>query len=89
MLCGRSYINPVPDMTAEIMGMGDVLANWQGMPRITLRAAMAVQSAVGGQGMVRCDSKGKCETNRCSCLKAGCKCNSCCHKSNKICTNHD
>jgi len=89
VLYGRSYINPVPDMTAEMMGMGNVLANWQGMPRITLRAAMAVQSTVGGQGMVRCDCKGKCETNRCSCLREGRKCNSRCHKGNKICTNLD
>ena len=50
---------------------------------------MAVQSAVGGQGFVFCTCKGTCETQKCSCFKAGRKCNSRCHKNNTKCKNLD
>ena len=88
-LYARSYIHPIKDSTAEMHGLQGALDGWREMREVTLRAAMAVQSAVGGQGMLRCDCKGPCSTNKCSCFKAGRKCTSRCHKQNKTCTNHD
>ena len=89
VLYGRSYINPLPNMTPELVGLANALQNWQGMPQISLRGAMAVQSTVGGQGMLRCSCKGKCDNLKCACKKAGRRCNSRCHKGNAVCTNLD
>ena len=89
VLYGRSYINPLPNMTPELVGLANALQNWQGMPQISLRGAMAVQSTVGGQGMLRCSCKGKCDNLKCACKKAGRRCNSRCHKGNTVCTNLD
>ena len=85
----RSYISPVFGSTPELHGLQVALDSWAGMPEVSLRQAMAVQSTVGGQGMVHCNCKGSCESNKCSCFKAGRKCNSRCHKGNTCCTNHD
>ena len=85
----RSYISPVFGSTPELHGLQVALDSWAGMPEVSLRQAMAVQSTVGGQGMVHCNCKGSCESYKCSCFKAGRKCNSRCHKGNTCCTNHD
>ena len=85
----RSYIDPLPGVSPEVMGLATALENWQGMPRVGLREAMRVVSAVGGQGLVHCSCMGECQNNRCACFKAKRKCNSRCHKGNKRCCNHD
>ena len=85
----RSYISPVPGVTPEVMGLKTALESWRGMPEVGLREAMRVVSAVGGQGVVQCACKGKCNSNKCSCFKNGRKCNSRCHKGNTDCCNHD
>ena len=45
-------------------------------------------SVCGGQGYQRCHCRSNCLTKRCSCLKAGLRCNSACH-SHKSCDNVD
>ena len=85
----RSYIAPQWQATPALMGLEECLSGWQGMPRVSLRACVTVQSAVGGQGMLRCDCAAKCATLKCSCFKADRKCNSRCHKGSKKCCNLD
>ena len=85
----RSYIAPQWQATPLLMGLDKCLSGWQGLPRISIRACVAVQSAVGGQGMTRCDCAGKCATLKCSCFKADRKCNSRCHKGSQKCCNLD
>ena len=85
----RSYIAPQWQATPTLMGLEECLSSWQGLPRVSLRACVAVQSTVGGQGMIRCDCAGKCATNKCSCFKADRRCNSRCHKGNQKCCNLD
>ena len=84
----RSYIRPL-EIGPGLMGLQTALESWKGMPKVGLRAAMRVVSAVGGQGLVHCSCKGDCLSGRCACLKAKRKCNSRCHKSNKRCRNCD
>jgi hypothetical protein len=86
----RSYVDPVPNATAALVGLDTVLDSWRGLPQdVSMRMCMRSLSSVGGQGMVRCDCKGGCNKNTCSCFKAGRKCNSRCHKGSTTCTNHD
>ena len=70
-----------------LMGLSDALASWRTLKTISIRAAMAVVSAVGGQGMLRCDCKGTCQKKSCSCFKAERQYNSRCHKRNITCMN--
>jgi len=56
---------------------------------VSLRSAVAAQSASGGQGFIKCNCGGggnKCQTKRCKCYKARLICNSRCHDS-QSCTN--
>jgi len=85
----RSYIQPLPGVSPEVMGLQIALDSWRGMPEVGLREAMRVVSAVGGQGLVHCACKGECNNNRCACVKAKRKCNSRCHKGSTNCRNHD
>ena len=85
----RSYIQPLPGVSPEVMGLQIALDSWRGMPEVGLREAMRVVSAVGGQGLVHCSCKGECNTKRCACFKEKRKCNSRCHKGNTQCRNHD
>ncbi len=71
-------------------GLEDVFNNWKGLPKITEQEAACFVSSVEGQGMVKCNCKGGCTTNSCTCRKAGRLCSSCCHRNNKCCKNsHD
>lgn len=88
-LVSRAYLNPVPNATAALVGLEDVLLKWKSMPTIGIRAVAASSSAAGGQGMAHCNCKGNCKGGKCSCLLAGMKCNSRCHKGNNKCKNHD
>jgi len=75
----------------ELNGLSDTLANWKTMKVITEREAARNESMVGGQGKgdVTCNCKGTCNTNSCSCKKAGRICSSACHRNNFKCVNHD
>jgi hypothetical protein len=44
-------------------------------------------SMTSGQGMTMCSFTGKCNTEHCSCRRAGRECNSRCHKNNTKCCN--
>ena len=57
----------------ELNGLSDALANWKTMKIIMEREAARNESMVGGQGKgdVTCNCKGACNTNQCSCKKAG------------------
>ena len=83
-LYNRSYIAPIPTTTPAAMGLQTALESWRGMPEVGIKAAMRVHSAVGGQGMNRCDCRGKCDKGKCSCYRAGQKCNSRCHKNKSV-----
>ena len=61
-LYARSYINPVPNATPNLMGLQEVYESWQGLPKISEREAARSTSIVGGQGMIRCDCTTKCTT---------------------------
>jgi len=65
----------------EILGLASVPDVWTGLSVIKERKAAASMSMVGGQGKhLGCGCKsGTCRTARCSCFKAGIKCNSNCH----------
>ncbi|KAK7478180.1 hypothetical protein BaRGS_00030541 [Batillaria attramentaria] len=56
---------------------------------VSLRSAVRVQSASGGQGFTKCNCNGikNCQTNR-KCFKAKLNCNSLCHGS-LTCANND
>ena len=75
----------------ELCGLSDALASWKKMKVITEREAARNESMVGGQGKgdVTCNCKGQCNTNQCSCKKAGRICTSACHRNNFNCVNHD
>lgn len=48
---------------------------------IPLRTAANLSSIGSGQGFFKCFCKGKCNSNKCKCKKAGVQCNSKCHNS--------
>jgi hypothetical protein len=75
----------------QLNGLTEALKNWNKMPVITEREAARNESLVGGQGKgdVTCNCKGPCNTDRCSCKKAGRICSSACHRNNSKCSNHD
>ena len=68
----------------------EILSNWRDVRgRISVRAAMAAISPVGGQGHIHCNCKGKCVQKSCKCRKQGLLCNSRCHKTNSRCLNRN
>ena len=75
----------------ELNGLTDALNGWESMKIISEREAARQESIVGGQckGNVTCSCKGKCNSNHCSCKKAGRICSSACHRNNFNCVNHD
>jgi hypothetical protein len=72
-------------------GLTDALNGWESMKVISEREAARKASLVGGQGKgdVTCKCKGSCNTNSCSCFKAGRICCSACHRNNFKCCNND
>jgi len=69
-------------------GLDTVLLTWRTMNRVSPRAGVSAISMFGGQGHLHCSCKGKCDSNRCACKKAGVLCNSRCH-SGHVCKNND
>ena len=55
---------------------------------LTLREIVRAKSICGDQGFKKYSCRSNCLTQRCSCLKAGLRCNSACH-SHKSCSNVD
>lgn len=55
--------------------------------QLSLREIVRAQSVASGQGYRRCLCTQSCGTKRCSCLRAGLRCNSACHSGSKLCTN--
>jgi len=55
---------------------------------LTLREIVRADSVCGGQGYQKCQCRGHCLLRRCSCFKAGLRCNSACH-NHRICDNID
>ena len=79
---------PGPSNNRLLCGLESAFEEWQGLPKVTEREAARVVSAVGGQGFnIVCHCQGTCDTNRCSCKKAGVLCNSKCHAGNVKCLN--
>eukprot|EP00967_Tisochrysis_lutea_P132656 scaffold231901_cov28-Tisochrysis_lutea.AAC.1 len=72
----RAYLKPLPQSTPVLLGLHNVLNEWQGMPSVGIRQIAASLSHAGGQGMLHCACAGMCETHRCKCRKAGRECNS-------------
>ena len=54
-----------------------------------MRQGVEAFSITKGQGYVKCSCKGTCANDKCTCFKAGRKCNSRCHAKNGNCQNHD
>ena len=53
----------------------------------SVREAVKLLSVGGGQGMLKCNCSGQCDSNRCSCKKNNLICNSRCHGGNTKCAN--
>ena len=86
----RSYIKPLPNATPTLMGLQSTLDGWRELEQdVSIRTLAKSTSQVGGQGVVQCSCKGKCDKNTCSCFKANRKCTSRCHNKNNKCTNQD
>lgn len=83
----RPYMAPQPNVTPTLVSLEHVLACWKEMPEVSERACAKFLSAVGGQGLIHCLCKGLCESQKCSCKKAGRLCTSRCHHTNICCTN--
>jgi len=79
-LVTRAYLKPLPAATPQLLGFAHIMGEWEGMPKVGIRAVAASASHVGGQGMLRCACTGPCTTARCACRKAKRVCNSRCHK---------
>ena len=86
-LVSRANLRPVPNTTAQLVGLANVELEWGGMPRVGIRRIAASLSHAGGQGMLKCTCYGDCTTGRCACVKANRLCNSRCHKANSSCKN--
>ena len=84
----RSYLEPLPDVTMELMGLQDVYKNWRSRPEISIAQA-AKAKAVAINARLRCNCQSDCSTLRCKCRKAGLLCKSSCHRGNTKCCNKD
>jgi len=75
----------------ELNGLKKAFNEWKTMKVISEREASRNQSMVGGHGKggVTCSWKAPCNTNHCSCKRAGRICTSACHRNNFKCANHD
>ncbi len=75
----------------ELLGLQEAYLGWGLMKVITEQEASRNESLVGGQGKgdVTCNCKSACNSNHCSCFRAGRICTSACHRNNAKCKNHD
>jgi hypothetical protein len=75
----------------ESLGLQVAYLGWGLMKVISEWEASRNESLVGGQGKgdVTCNCKSACNSNHCSCFRAGRICTSACHRNNSKCKNHD
>jgi hypothetical protein len=75
----------------ELLGLQVAYLGWATMKVISEWEASRNESLVGGQskGDVTCNCKKACNSNCCSCFRAGRTCTSACHRNNAKCKNHD
>ncbi len=75
----------------ELLGLQEAYLGWGLMKVISEWKASRNESLVGGQGKgdVTCNCKSACNSNCCSCFRAGRLCTSACHRNNSKCKNHD
>jgi hypothetical protein len=75
----------------ELLGLQEAYPRWGLMKVISEWEASRNEPLVGGQGKgdVTCNCKSACDSNRCSCFRAGRICTSACHRNNAKCKNHD
>ncbi len=68
----------------ELLGLQDAYLGWGLMNVISELEASRNESLVGGQGKgdVTCNCKSACNSNCCSCFRAGRICTSACHRNN-------
>ena len=96
-LLHRAYVyhvlKPVPQSSnyLDVMNLRKAFEDWRSLPKITERVAACFILLVGGHGVIHCNCRGTCATNRCLCRKADRLCNSHCHRNSKLCqnTHHD
>ena len=86
-LYARTYLIPIQHATADQLGFALTLKHWRAMPVIGERKAVVGDSAVGGQGMLKCHCKGTCQAGKCACWMAERLCNSRCHPRSSACRN--
>jgi hypothetical protein len=76
----------------ELLGLNEAYLGWSMMKVISeWEEESRNESLVGGQGKgdVTCNCKTACNSNHCSCFKAGRICTSACHRNNAKMQNHD
>ncbi len=75
----------------ELLGLQEAYLGWGLMKVVSEWKASRNEPLVGGQGKgdVTCNCKPACNSNRCSCFRAGRICTSACHRNNAKCKNHD
>jgi hypothetical protein len=75
----------------ELFGLQEAYLGWGLMKVISEQEVSRNESLVGSQGKgdVTCNGKLACNSNCCSCFRAGKICTSACHCNNAKCKNHD
>ncbi len=75
----------------DLLGLQEAYLRWGLMKVISEWEASRNESLVGSQGKgdVTCNCKSACNSNRCSCFRAGRICTSACHSNNAKCKNLD
>jgi hypothetical protein len=75
----------------ELLGLQEAYLRWGLMKVISEWEASRNESLVGSQGKgdVTCNCKSACNSNCCSCFRAGRIYTSACHRNNSKCKNHD
>ncbi len=75
----------------ELLGLQEAHLGWATMKVISEQEASRNESLVGSQGKgdVTCNCKSACNSNSCSCFRAGRICTSTCHRNISKCKNHD
>ena len=74
----------------ELLGLTDAFQGWEMVNEVSECEAAHHELLVGGQGKgsVMCNCKSACNSNRCSCFRAGHVCSLACHYNNHKCMNH-
>jgi hypothetical protein len=75
----------------ELLGLTDAVQGWEMAKDVSECEAACHELLVGGQckSSVMCNCKSACDSNKCSCFKAGHVCFWACHCNNHKCKNHE